>query len=264
MGYWDDAYEAAEESSGSGGVIAKGWVDTGAFVYATGFTGDDNEKKFFSARKLGSRKAAMAAAQKMAQDTGADRPQNVIEVCAYLDGAVKVSGDPVGWHCNQFETIPLWPATKTRIANGEVSAARTTLEILETLGIEPSKEYWFQFSWQPDPYKASLGDEGKTEHYTFQDETGNDVEGLRVPSFMYPVAIFDSKEAAIAAVGGNAEASVPEFVPEGWDATDWAECVSEIVEQKEMNAYSLAQVKKYVKDTYDVDLTMAEVVKVVK
>ena len=263
MGYWDDAYEAAEESSGSGGVIARGWVDTGSFVYATGFTGNDNEKKFFSFKKSGSRKAAVAAAQKMAKETGADRPQNVIEVCAYLDGAMKVDGNPVGWNCNQFETISLWPATKARIAKGEVSAARTLLEILETLEIEPGKEYWFQFSWRPDPYKASLGDEGKTESYTYQDESGNDVKGYRIPSFMYPVAVFNSKEAAMATIGSGGGTTMPEFVPEGTEEW-WADAVTDIKEQKEMHALNNQQLREYVKENYEIELSMGDLIRVLK
>jgi len=259
MGYWDDAYEAAEESSGSGGVIARGWVDTGAFVYASGFTGNDNEKKFFSFKKYGGRKQANAAAQELAVETGADRPQNVIQVCALLDGAVKVNGDPVGWNCNQFETIPLWPATKARVAKGEVSAARTMLEILEELEIVPGEEHWFQFSWRPDPYKASLGDEGKTEQYTYQDEAGNDVTGLRVPSFMYPVAVFDSKAEALASLGGEAEVG---FVPLEWEAEDWAGVVVDIKTKEE--SMNKVQLCNYVKETYDVELTIADLIQVLK
>ena len=265
MGYWDEVYEAAEESGGAGGVIAKGWVDFGFFIYAKGFTGNDNAKKFFSSRKLGKEKAREAA-MKFAKENGEDpRPQGVIQECAYLDGAVKADGNPVGWNCNQFQTIPTWTLKKSMEAAGKPSAAKTMMDILEMLEIEPNKEYWFQFSWQPDPYKASLGDEGKTESYIYQDENGNDVKGYRVPSFMYPVAVFDSEEAAKATISGGTPAVALEFVPEGWVASDWAGCVTDIKGQKEMDPeMTNVQLREYVKDTYGEDLTMAQLIKVLK
>ena len=266
MGYWDEVYEAAEESGGSGGVIAKGWVDFGFFIYARGFTGDDNAKKFFSSRKLGKAKAREAAI-KFAKENGEDpRPQDVVQVCAYLDGAVKADGNPVGWNCNQFETIPTWTLKKSSKAAGSPSAAKTMMGILEALGIEPNKEYWFQFSWQPDPYKASLGEAGKTERYTYQDESGNDVEGLRVPSFMYPVAVFESKEAALAAVGsgGGDTASPPAFVPEGWEAGDWADIVTEVKDAKEMQGLTNAELRTLIADDYDVEISMGNLIKMLK
>jgi len=266
MGYWDEVYEAAEESGGAGGVIAKGWVDFGFFIYAAGFKGDDNIKKFFSSRKLGKAQAREAAV-KFARENGEDpRPQDVIQVCAYLDGAMKADGSPVGWNCNQYQTIPTWTLKKSLQSAGKPSAARTMMDILETLGIEPNKEGWFQFSWQPDPYKASLGDEGKTESYIYQDENGNDVKGYRVPSFMYPVAVFESKEAAMASVGsGRSASAMPEFVPEGWEAGDWAGLIPEIKEQKVMDPdVTNVQLIAWVKEQYDVTLTMGQLIKTLK
>ena len=267
MGYWDEVYEAAEESGGAGGVIAKGWVDFGFFVYAKGFTGDDNIKKFFSSRKLGKAKAREAAV-KFAKENGEDpRPQDVIQVCAYLDGAVKADGSPVGWNCNQYQTIPTWTLKKSLASAGKPSAARTMMDILETLGVEPNKEGWFQFSWQSDPYKASLGDEGKTESYIYQDESGSDVRGYRVPSFMYPVAVFESKEAAMATVssGGSSGGggAMPEFVPEGTEEW-WADAVTDIKEQKEMHALNNQQLREYVKENYEIELSMGDLIRILK
>jgi len=264
MGYWDEVYEAAEESGGSGGVIAKGWVDFGFFIYARGFTGNDNAKKFFSSRKLGKAKAREAAV-KFAKENGEDpRAQDVVQVCAYLDGAVKVDGNPVGWNCNQFQTIPTWTLKKSSKAAGQPSMAKTMMGILETLEIEPNKEYWFQFSWQPDPYKASLGDAGKTERYTYQDESGGDVEGLRVPSFMYPVAVFDSKEAAMAAIGGESVSTPPTFVPDGWDASDWADIIVDVKEQKEMHGMTNSKVRAMIAEDYEVEISMGDLIKMLK
>ncbi len=263
MGYWDEVYEAAEESGGAGGVIAKGWVDFGFFIYARGFTGNDNAKKFFSSRKLGKAKAREAAT-KFAKENGEDpRPQDVIQVCAYLDGAVKADGNPVGWNCNQFQTIPTWTLKKSMEAAGKPSAAKTMMGILETLEIEPTKEYWFQFSWQPDPYKASLGEAGKTERYTYQDESGNDVEGLRVPSFMYPVAVFDSKEAAMATVGDGTPTSALGFVPDGWLDIEWEPEAKKIRAKKEEGMNNV-QLRAFVLSETGEEVTMGDLIKILK
>jgi len=248
MGYWDDFDKAdKEESSGSGGIVGQLLVEAGFKVYVGGA---GNAESWFPTAELGkaARLDAKRKAEVYAQEQGAqNQPKWSVQIRVVKDGAFS-GGSAATWADDRFFVTNTWTSGFKEVVKPS----------LITHGIVLPFSGWGRVGFKNDPYFEAKGEDGKTD----EDQAGNP----RFPLVAYITELFASKEEAMVAVasGGSAEASEPEFVPEGWDATDWAECVSEIVEQKEMNAYSLAQVKKYVKDTYDVDLAMAEVVKVVK
>jgi len=251
MGYWDEFDKAdKEESSGSGGIIGNVIADTGFKVYASG---QSNETTFFPTGGVGgdSRLAAKRKAEAFAQEVNANsKPKWAVQIQVEKEDAFS-GGNAATWANNRFFVTDTWTSAFKEVV-------RPALEKFEM--VLPFTG-WARIGFKADPYKEAMGESGKTD----QDQAGNP----RFPLVAYITELFASKAEAMVAVGdggsGGSAAVMPEFIPEGWEAGDWAGLIPEIKEQKVMDPdVTNVQLIAWVKEQYDVTLTMGQLIKTLK
>jgi len=245
MGFWDEFEQVDQEErgSGGGGIVGEAVIQLGYKVYAAGTS---NEESFFPIAEIGNEKSraeAKAKAQAYAREHGAQgRPEWALQIRVKRNGAHS-AGQPVSWSQDRFFVTPTWTDAFKDVV--KPSLAERDIELPYT--------GWVRIGFKPDPYREAQGEAGKVD----MDQDGNP----RFPLVAYITEVFTSKEDAMAAVGGEPPLA---FVPEGWDAEDWAVCVEEIKEQKEMHGLSVTELKEYIKETYDVDVAIGDIVKMTK
>ena len=247
MGYWDEFDKAdKEEAGGSGGVIGNVTVDTGFKVYATG---QGNEATFFPTGGVGgdARLAAKRKAEAFAQEISADQPRWAVQIRVQKEGAFS-GGNAATWENDRFFVTDTWK-------NSFKDVVRPALEKFE---MALPFTGWARVGFKADPYFEAMGEAGKTD----QDQDGNP----RFKQVAYITELFASKAEALVAVGesGGTPAVAPAFVPEGWDASDWADIVTDIKEQKEMHGMTNSQVKKMIAVDYEVEISMGDLIKLLK
>jgi len=196
--FWQDAYDGAKEES-SGGVIGRGLVRLAYVVYAEGFTGDDQEKCIFvpAAGKDG-RKNALKLAQAFAVKNGlvAKDARWHIVTTIYQNEAMRANGNDVTWQGDRLEKVPLWTLNQD-----SPSAAKAVMAALEEHGVKPGKAFYGRFGWTADPYKV---DQGVMDG---EDQDGNP----RYKQICVVQEVFESKEAAVAAVGSGDNGSTSSY-----------------------------------------------------
>ena len=244
MSYWDEFDKAdKEESSGSGGIIGNVIVDTGFKVYASG---QSNEDTFFSTGGVGgdARLAAKRKAETFAQEVNATKePKWAVQIRVEKAGAVS-GGNAATWSEDRFFVTDTWqPAFKDIV--------RPSLERFE---IVMPFTGWARIGFKDNPYFVAMGESGKKE-----DPSGN----LRFPNVAYITELFASKAEAMVAVGDSGGSVSLGFVPEGTEEW-WADAVVDIKEQKEMHALNNQQLREYVKENYEIDLSMGDLIRVLK
>jgi len=243
MGYWDEFDKAdKEESSGSGGIVGNVIVDTGFKVYAAGHS---NEETFFPTGGVGSdaRLAAKRKAEAFAQENDASKPKWAVQIRVEKDGAFS-GGQPATWENDRFFVTDTWTDAFKKVVR----------PALEQFDIVLPYTGWARVGFKNDPYFEAMGEEGKTD----RDQDGNP----RFKLVAYITELFASKdEAMVAVAAGGGEAEVG-FVPLEWEAEDWAGVVVDIkAKEGSMNKVQLCN---YVKETYDVELTIADLIQVLK
>jgi len=245
MGYWDDFDKAdKEESGGSGGIVGNVTIEPGFKVYASGAS---NEESFFPVAALGKndRLAAKRKAEAYAQDMGASGAKWAVQIRVAKEGGFS-GGKVATWNEDRFFVTDTWTDAFKKVVRPALVA----------LGIDLPFNGWARIGFKNDPFREAQGEAGKTD----EDADGNP----RFPLVAYPTELFASQAEALTAVGDAAGTPAPSYVPDGWTAEDWASCIPDIVEQKEMHGLNNAQLKDYVTETYGVDLPMAELIKLLK
>ena len=246
MGYWDDFDKAdKEESSGSGGIIGNVIVDAGFKVYAKG---QSNEDTFFPAGGVGADKRLVAKrkAETFAQGIGADQPRWAVQIQVEKEGAFS-AGQLATWENDRFFVTDTWKGSFKEVVRPALEKFEMALPFTG----------WARVGFKADPYFEAMGEAGKEE-----DQNGN----LRFPPIAYITELFASKEEAMVAVGdggGGSGTVMPEFVPEGTEEW-WADAVTDIKEQKEMHALNNQQLREYVKENYEIELSMGDLIRVLK
>jgi len=248
MGYWDDFDKAdKEESSGSGGIIGNVIVDAGFKVYASG---QSNEATFFPSGGVGAdrRLAAKRKAEVFAQEVNGSEPKWAVQIQVEKQDAFS-GGKAATWANNRYFVTDTWTSAFKEVVRPALEKFEMALPFTG----------WARVGFKADPYKEAMGEAGKTD----QDQDGN----LRFPLVAYITELFASKAEAMVAVGdggGSGSGTVmPEFVPEGTEEW-WADAVTDIKEQKEMHALNNQQLREYVKENYEIELSMGDMIRVLK
>ena len=251
--WYESANEgAAEEQFTGGGVIGKLRVDLGYKVYVSGMTGEDLFKTFFpiSDPSKAARGVVLAAAKVFGEANGATgNPRYVVCLTMAKDECVNLSGDPVDWSHDQQKTVPMWT-----VHTDAPSAAKSFMELLRENRAPIAKDFYGRVSWINDPYKESLGEEGKTD----QDRDGK----ARFPSIAVIADVYKNKTSAQEAAekfaaeapsngAGSVEYPWPDF-PGGWGDDNW----TEVAEDAEMTLLENdVTAAEYAKDELGEDLT---------
>ena len=184
--FWSEFEQVDREESGGGGIVGLVNVRTGYKVYASGA---DQEESFFDAPAgdKAARAKAKAAATLYANEHGANQARWSILLHMPADSAIRmIDGEWQGvtWEKDRYFVTNTWTD----------ACKQVVVPSLKTAGVtEIPCSIWCRVGFQPDPYKLSLGEAGKTD----TDQDGN----ARYPQVAYITERFDSFEAAKAAVG---------------------------------------------------------------
>lgn len=206
--YWKEYEETSAKESGGGGIVAKALIETGYKVYVSG---TPQSETFFAAAASDekARKAAKATAKKLGD------PRWGIQIRAYLKGAT-TQGKPATWKGDRFFNTDGWTS----------ACKEVVVPSLRDNGCAPLPwKGWVRIGFKPDPYKAAMGDDGKTD----TDQEGNP----RFPQVAYIVESFANEAEAMAGVSAaGGSASTPDF-PDGWDEETWKMTIPQFRAMKE-------------------------------
>lgn len=245
-GFWDSYEEMTREESGGGGIVGLTTIQVGFKVYVAGVTQGES---FFPVDGK-SKDEVKTAAQKFANDHGAARnPQWGIQIRVAKDKAFS-AGKPATWKDDRFFNTDAW----TDAAKEVVVPSLKKFEIsLPWIG-------WARIGFAPDPNEVKAG-------------VMKDVAQDGTPRYhqrAYITEVFTDEAAAKAAVGSGADTpqsigqmamgDAPSAIPEGWDTATWNDAVADVKAQGLNPALS----RKYLMDTYAVDLPIGEMVKLLK
>jgi len=228
--FLDELEESLEEASTPRGVaVAKAVVEFGFPIFVEGLSATE---RFF--------KAAPGKKNKDAQTTACDlamkkiknmeekglieakdrrKPRFSLRIRFVAEGAKKIQdGDLVeaGWKDDLAETSALWTRGSTDRTTGEVQPSALGefhIPSLKNFGLMHESEIWCLIGITPDPYKLSLGEEGKTDEYEGE---------ARYPMIRYISQVFGTADEAYASLAGAAEGGATgEFPPEYGNKAAW-------------------------------------------
>ena len=186
---------------GGGGFIAECRVEIGYKAYLGKDDGLEQADTFvsFPFGNKEAQKAAEAAAKQMLVAANSDkRSQFGIQITALKDGAL-LRGEPVSWMGDRYFNADWW--TEASKAVVVPSLREAGIRSWPWIG-------WARVGFADDPWKVAQG---------LQDQEGQDGT-MRYKQVAFISEIFDSKEDAYAAAGGESEAEVES----GWKPiSDW-------------------------------------------
>ena len=202
---WDELEQELDQlSRGSGGgTIAQVEINMGYPCFLRKEDGYTDRDALFHACKPKDepgQKAAQAAAKKMLAEAGSGQDVRFgYQIKLFLDGAMS-RGEPATWAGDRYEITTGWTdAAKMIVVKSFRENGIFTL---------PWKG-WARVAWVDDPHWVELGKKRRT------DQDGNPC----YDKVAYISEIFDSKEDAYAAAGGEGEAEVKDT---GWKPiSDW-------------------------------------------
>lgn len=243
--YWDGALEGAIEEGGPGRIIGLGKIELAYFAYVPGITGDGRRKCIFAPASMskGERDKARALAHAFAGENGGDTKS--VRWCAvttvYKDETYSGS-DPATWDYDRLETVPLW----TLHQDGP-SAGKLVMDTVKGLGVPANETFYARFGWKNDPYKASLGEDGKTD----TDKDGN----ARFPQVCVVTELFESKAAALEAIQAGAQSAAVESPWADWPGSDWDNTDWDTIAEDIKMALAEDDLAKVAQDEFGVDET---------
>jgi len=203
--FMNDLEESIEEASTPRGVaVAKVVVEFGYPIFVSGLTAKERIFKAPPGKKnkeaqAAAKELALAKAKELAPDQK-NNPRFSLSVRFLTEGAKKIlDGEMVeaGWKDDLVESAALWTMGGTdRITGEPVPGALQDYHIpaLKNFGLMHEDEVWCLIGITPDPYKMSLGEEGKTDEYEGE---------ARYPMIRYISKVFGSQEEAYADLVGN-------------------------------------------------------------
>lgn len=262
--FWAEYQKTLQEASGGGGIVCKVWIGTGYKVFPPNIPQVDT---FFAARtgdmykterkETADKATALAAEYGLTSDPRWKGPAFGLLIRAYKDGAFS-AGNPVTWTQDRFFFTQGFTDGYKNIVEPSIFKNRIRVPF----------EGWVHIGFKDDPYAVKKGDAGKTN--IRKDENG-EVVSATYPTIAYIIEVFPNEAAAQATIGTGAitpgsiadmamDKSIASGIPEGWDEESWADVVKDVKAQNLNPALS----RKYLQENYSVDLSIGEIVKLLK
>ncbi len=247
-GFWDSYEQSTREESGGGGIVGKATIQVGFKVYVAGVT---QAESFFPVDDPAQRETVKKTAQAFGQQHGAARgPQWGIQIRISRDGAFSAGKPVTTWQDDRFFNVDAWTD----------AAKEVVVPSLKKFEMSLPWSGWVRVGFAPDPNEVKAG----TMKDTAQDGTP------RYHQRAYITEVFANQEAAQAAVGPTAETpesiaqmamgDVSVNIPEGWDAELWNGEIAKIKAQ----GLNPAATKKYIAENYGLEMSLPDVVKLLK
>lgn len=215
--FWEQYEKATQAESGGGGIIAECIIETGYKAYVSG----SQEDSWFPCPPTEeSMKDTKKKADSYAKANGAERAKWGVQIKALLDGAYS-AGQPATWQGDRFFNRDSWTEDESEKAQKK-GVIPVLIPSLRENGVALPFRGWCRLGIMPDPVMEARGEAGKTK----KDRDGNPT----FPTVTYVTEVFDSKEAAYAALGvtGDATPAAVNTVPAIYDAETWASVIPDI------------------------------------
>ena len=217
--YMAELEESIEEAATPRGIaVALAVVEFGYPIFVEGL---DAKGRFFKAPPGKKNKPKQAAAKELALETiknmegkgeieVKDRraPRFTLRIRFQAEGAKKLQEGEVvdaGWKDDLTENSALWTMGATNRVTEEAQPSALSeyhIPAIKNFGLMHEDEVWCAIGIAPDPYKLSLGEEGKTDEYEGES---------RYPMIRYISCVFESKEKAYADLLGSATAAAGDY-----------------------------------------------------